>query len=191
MSWIAVGTTAVSLFAQSAGAESAAAGAKANAQNIATEKAFEAEQLRQQAGDVTASSQIAAAEQQRQARMVQGRTLAVAAASGAGVSNPTVVNMLARTAGEGTYRANVALYGGAEKARLLNMQAAAADYEGAAGIEAGDLKAQAIEIGGGANSLAGAASLFSKYNVGSLFPGGSGTPGAGAPNSAGDFPVMT
>lgn len=190
MSWVAVGTAAVSLFAQQQGADAAASGAKANAQNIATEKAFEGTQLKQEASNVTASSQIAAAEQLRQSRMVQGRTLAVAAASGAGVSNPTIVNMLARTAGEGTYRANVALYGGAEKARLLNMQAAAADYEGAAGIEAGGLKAQAYGIQGTANFASGAANLFSKYNVGSLFAGGSGTP-SGVPTGAGDIPIFS
>lgn len=168
----------------SAGSEQAAAAARKNAERVAVEKRFEAEQLRQQAGQTIAVAQRAGIEQERQARLVQSRTLAVAAAGGGGVSDPTIVNMLGRIAGEGTYRAATALYGGEEKARLMRMQAEAADYEAASAIEAGDAKAEAYDIQGrtalkssAAGLLSNAGTLFGKYNTGAgdLFSGGAPT----------------
>lgn len=186
--WIPIAMTAMSMLQQQQGASDAADAAEANAQRIQTEKTFEAQQLRQEAGTSTAVSQRAALEQERQSRLVQSRTLAVAAASGGGVSDPTVVNMLARTAGEGTYRANVALYGGEERARLLRMQAAAADYEGAAAIAGGEAKAQAYETQGMSSLFSGASNLFTKYNAGGFGAGTIGGGSGGSPTGAGDIP---
>lgn len=85
---------------------------------------YEAAQLDQQAGQERASSQRGAMEQRRQARLLQSRALARAAATG-GASDPTVVNILARLEGEGEYRALTALYEGEERARSAEMQAKA------------------------------------------------------------------
>lgn len=74
-----------------------------------------------QAGIVVAASQRTAAEELRQSDLVASRALAVAAASGGGVSDPTVVDILARTRGEGVYRANVALYEGEERSRAIRL----------------------------------------------------------------------
>ena len=92
---------------------------------------FQAEQLRQNAGQAQASAQRTAYDASRQTDYANSRALAVAAASGGGASDPTVVNLIARNAGEGAYRQAVALYGGDEKARLDNMQADAKEFEGA------------------------------------------------------------
>lgn len=178
--WIPLAMQGASMLMQQQGASDAAEAAQANAERIRVEKDFEAKQLRQQAGTAIAVGQRGALEQERQARLVQSRTLAVAAASGGGVSDPTIVNMLAKTAGEGTYRARVALYGGEERARLLRMQAAAADYEGAAALEGGANKASAYETQGTSAMFSGASSLFTKYNTGGFF-------GAGATSGGGAF----
>jgi hypothetical protein len=112
-----------------------------------------------------ASSRLQAREEERQADLVASRALAVAAASGGGVSDPTVVNIIARTKGEGAYRANVALYEGAERARQLRIAAA-----GGGDFNAGD------SIMAGANAAAlgrlarGGLSLYAKYGLGG--PGG-------------------
>jgi len=85
----------------------------------------EAAQLEVQAGTERAISQRSAMEERRQARLVASRGVAVAAASGGGVDDPTVVNLLADIEGEGEYRALTALYNGEEEARGLEGQAKA------------------------------------------------------------------
>ena len=75
------------------------------------------------AGVVVAASQRQANEELRQADLVASRALAVAAASGGGVSDPTVVDILARTRGEGVYRASQALYEGEERSRSIRISA--------------------------------------------------------------------
>lgn len=85
----------------------------------------EAGQYRRKAGLERASAQRDAMEQQRQARLLESRALAVAAASGGGASDPTVVNTIANIAGEGEYRALTALYNGEEQALGLEAEATA------------------------------------------------------------------
>lgn len=92
---------------------------------------FQAAQLRQNAGQAQASSQRTAMDVDKQAAYTASAALATAAASGGGASDPTVVNLIAKNAGEFAYRKAVALYGGDERARLDNLQAAAKEYEGA------------------------------------------------------------
>jgi len=162
-----------------AGAKLAAGGARVAAERTAVAKQFEAQQLRINAGTEVAAAQRAGMEEQRQARLVASRQLALAAASGAGASDSTVVQMISRTAKEGSYRAAVALYGGEEKARQMRMAAAGKDYEGAVALETGDRQAQAYELqakgyktAGLGELLKGGSSLFAKYGFGG--PKGSG-----------------
>lgn len=91
---------------------------------------FQAEQLRQNAGQAQATAQHAAYDVDRQAQYTASTALATAAASGGGASDPTVVSLISRNAGEFAYRKAVALYQGDDKARLMNMQADAKEYEG-------------------------------------------------------------
>lgn len=159
---------------------------------------FVAKQLDVNAGQSVAAAQRTAAEQRRQATITASRALALAAASGGGASDVTVTNLLGRIAGEGAYRAGVALYEGEEQARLYRMGATAKRYEGAldlltgervakgylAQAEAFGLQADAYENRGetestsillsGAGKAAGALGpLYSKY-------GGSGPSGDSA-----------
>lgn len=91
---------------------------------------FQADQMRQNAGQAQAASQRQAYNADIQTKLVMSRALAVAAASGGGASDPTVVNTMARIASEGAYRKAVALYQGDEAARRMEMQAQATEYQG-------------------------------------------------------------
>lgn len=99
-------------------------------QQAADAAVFQAEQLRQNAGQAQAASQRQAFDIDRQSQYIASTALAHAAASGGGASDPTVVNLIARNAGESAYRKAVALYQGEDKARLENLQADAKIYEG-------------------------------------------------------------
>ncbi len=106
-----------------------------------------------QAGQVLASSQRDAMEQQRQAQLVQSRALAVAAASGAGASDPTVVADISNIAGEGEYRALTSLYEGKTKADSMYQQAAALRTDAGNVKKAGAIKAVGTLLTGGGTLL--------------------------------------
>lgn len=127
-------------------------GAKAEARELRRE----AVQLETQAGQERASSQRQAIDERRQARLAQSRGLAVAAASGAGADDPTVVNLLAGIEGEGEYRALSALYSGEESARGMEAEAAARRRGAKATKRAGLVKAAGTIISSGA-------SLYDRY----------------------------
>jgi hypothetical protein len=118
----------------------------------------EAQQLQYAARATRESSQRAAAEERRQARLAQSRGLAVAAASGGGASDVTVVNTLADVAKEGEYRALSALYEGNEKA---------VGYQNAAKVAKAEGRSSALVgfMGGASSLLTGAAEggWFEKY----------------------------
>lgn len=103
---------------------------------------FAAEQAEVNAGQQLAAAQRDAVEERRQAKLVASRAIAVAAASGAGASDPSVSFLVGRIKGEGTLRAANALYAGEDRARQLRMAAAAKRYEGLTAEEAGELNAQ-------------------------------------------------
>lgn len=91
---------------------------------------FQADQLRQQANEALAASQRRAWSEERRANYAASATLAAAAASGGGASDPTVINIIAQQAAEGSYRQAVALYEGNTRARQLRLGATAKEYEG-------------------------------------------------------------
>jgi hypothetical protein len=117
---------------------------------------YEAAQLEQNAGQQIASSQRAALSDEQQARLAQSRALAVAAASGGGASDPTIVGILSRLNGEGTYRSMVDLYQGQERARQLNDQAAATRYQG-------EVAASNAKWAAASTLVSGSSSMYSKY----------------------------
>lgn len=136
---------------------------------------FAAAQLDQQSVQAVAVAQRQAAEDARQSRLATSRALAVAAASGAGVSDPTIVRLLARGEAEGAYRAQVSLYEGEARARQLRMEAAAARYSGESAAAEGRSRATGLALGGLGTGLRGAASLYAKYGgKGPDAPAGSG-----------------
>ena len=132
--------------------------------NVAAQ--FEAEQMEQVAGQSIAASQRDAAEEKRRADLVASRALALAAASGGGASDPTIVRIIANLKGEGSYRSAVALYRGEEQARRYRMGAKAKRFEGAMAEDSGLKEQYAHEIAGTAALMGTSSSLFGRYGGG-------------------------
>lgn len=145
--------------------------AKSDAQDAAAKKrqaaGFEAAQLTQQAGQEEAASQRTRFEEDRQGRLVQSRALALAAASGASASDPTVVKIISGIASESAYRQNLALYQGEEKARQLRLGAQADILSGEIGAAASLSQGRAVEIGAVGSALSSGSSLYARYGYGS------------------------
>lgn len=117
---------------------------------------IEASQLQRRAKQVKATSQRSAQEADRQGRLQQSRALAVAASSGGGASDPTIMNHMAQLAAESNYRKMISLYEGEEEAFQLEKQAEATK-------KGGGLARQAGNIGAAGTVLSSAGSLYSKY----------------------------
>jgi regulator of protease activity HflC (stomatin/prohibitin superfamily) len=116
----------------------------------------QARELDVNAGQTRAMSQREAMEERRQARLLQSKGLAIAAASGGGVDDPTLINQLADIAAEGDYRASVALYGGETEARGYEAEARARRKAGKNAKIAGF-------INGAASLLDAGSSMQEKY----------------------------
>lgn len=133
-----------------AGTAMSAGGTILGAKNEASALTSEADQLDAQAGVYRASSQREAMEQRRQATLTGSRALTLAAASGGGASDPTVMNILANISGEGEYRALTALYDGEEKARSNEFEAGTRRKEAKNTKTAGYIKAGSTILSAGA-----------------------------------------
>lgn len=136
---------------------------------------FQAAQLEQRAGQERAAAQRQAIEERRRAALAISRGRAVAAASGGGATDPTVLNVAGGVAAQGEYNALSALFEGEERARGANLQATSARMEGKQAKKAGMVGGLGTIAGGvgqtlymryGANtSISGSASSGgSKYN---------------------------
>lgn len=124
---------------------------------VAQQKAaeFEAQQLEQNAGQAQAASQRSAIEELRKSMALQSRAIAVAAASGGGALDPTVMALVAGLSKEGQLAAETQIYGGDERARSMRNQAKASRYEGAQRAEAGRIAERASKISAGSTILSG------------------------------------
>lgn len=111
------------------------------------------------AGQTEAASQRTAADVDRKSKLLQSRALAVAAAGGGGASDPTVMDVISKIAGEGAYRSQLALYEGKDAARTLRMRGDIARFEGKQAQRAGLLK-------GFGTVLKGGKTLLDKYGGG-------------------------
>lgn len=83
----------------------------------------QAKMLEKRAEEERAVSHREAIRKTREARMLQSRGQAVAAASGGGAADPTVVNLLGGVGAEGAYQSGLALYEGETKGRGLEFEA--------------------------------------------------------------------
>lgn len=124
---------------------------------------YEATLLAQNADAARAASQREAMDVTQKTRLMISRSIAVAAASGGGASDPTVADIVADIAGAGAYRQAVALYGGEDKARALNATAAGKRYDARLAREGGADVGDAYRLKALGSGVAGAATLFSKY----------------------------
>lgn len=88
-------------------------------------------------GQAVAVSQLRAADERKRAALLASRAQALAAASGAGATDATVIDIIANIAGEGAYRSELAMYEGKEAQRAARARAAGARYQGDAAVTAG------------------------------------------------------
>ena len=123
---------------------------------------FEALQLEQEAKESQALGQMAAREEERRARLVASRALAVSAAGGS-ASDPGIANLIADIDGEGAYRAALALYQGESDARKLRLGAETRRISGRASLERGKAMQQAYNLQAVGSLLGAGASLYSAY----------------------------
>lgn len=107
-------------------------GAQKRKQLVAKADAFSDAANRRMA---TATAEMA--EEQRLKEQMESRALAVAAASGAGVDDPTMVNLIGDLNAEGEYRIMARLWVGEDEAEGLRQQSYAARREGEAALNAG------------------------------------------------------
>jgi hypothetical protein len=114
---------------------------------------FEAQQYDKAANNELAVSQREAEKARRESRYLQSRATAVAAASGAGATDPTVVNLIGDLEAEGEYNALTALYNGQQQAESLKTGGAITRRRGSAYRNAGNMNAVSTVISG-ASSMA-------------------------------------
>lgn len=124
-----------------------------------------------QAGEERAASQRGAIEQRRQGRYVRSSAVAQAAASGAGVSDPTVTNIIGDIDQEAEYRALTELYQGESAARNLEYGADIGRWQGKAQERMSNAQANISLLSG----AAGAVGYGSQSDlITGLFSGGGG-----------------
>lgn len=131
-------------------------------------------QLDQNANDAVGASQRQAFLDRLKTQAVQSRATAVAAASGAGATDPSVVNLQGEIGREGEYAALTDLYNGTAQAQQMRYQGAVTRYQGNQAVLASGIDALATLTGG---SGGGGQSLFDKF-------------GGGGPNANGDVANM-
>jgi hypothetical protein len=106
------------------------------------------------------------ANQRRSSRYAQSRAIALAAASGAGAGDPSVVDLVGDIEGEGEYGALSAMFEGEDRATGLEYGATLSRRQGQAAMTGSAISA-------GSTLLSGGSSWYGKY-------GGTGAPGAGS-----------
>lgn len=130
---------------------------------------YEAKQLEAEAGQSVGVGMRAAQDETLKTLYANSKAMALVGASGAGASDPTVMNVIARTAGEGAYRSAVAMYEGEAQARLDRMKAAALRYQGQVGAEDAASAYRMSRTGALATAFTGGVkglSMYEKYWAG-------------------------
>jgi|AGTN01.3.fsa_nt_gi hypothetical protein len=143
--YITAATTAVSAYSQMEQGRAADAS-----------KRLEALQQDRDANQAQVEAQQRAQSERRKAQLVRSRALAVAGSSGAGVSDPTVSNILTDIDTEGELNALNELWSGDYTSRALRLGATASRNEGRALRSSGYMS-------GAATALQGGVSFYEKY----------------------------
>lgn len=140
----------------------------------------DAKALRKRAGQTRATAQRASIEERRDAKYLMSRARALAAASGGGVSDPSIVNILGDIEAEGEYNALARMYEGETAAQSDIVAARARRSEGNAAMNAAyfGMAASAAKgyagAGGGTprSATTGSGTTFaSKYGGGGISSG--------------------
>lgn len=150
--YIGLATTAVSVHSQI----QAGKAASHRADVMARQKEADAE-----AAQVEAQQQ--AAGERKKARFLRSRALAVAGASGAGVSDPTISNILTGIDTEGEMNALNTLWSGDTTSQGLRNEAASIRSEGRSAESAGYMSAFTTALSGGMDFAEAKPTFFQKY----------------------------
>jgi hypothetical protein len=133
---------------------------------------FQAAQAQQQAGQERATAQRVAIEERRKANIALSNAQAAAAMSGGGTLDPTVMRLTGGLAQQGEYNALSALFEGEERARGMELGAAAKRMEGKQARRSG-------MIGGLSTIAAGIGQgLYQKYGSGNTTKSGTSAGGS-------------
>jgi hypothetical protein len=160
-----VGTSLASLFQFVANLDMGrAAVAQGKRQKAAAD--LSAWQTDQQANLSIATGQRKALEDERLGRLAESRIIALAAASGGGAMDPTIMHLVATNAGITAYRKNVDLYEGEDRARTLRMQSIASRTGGAQAVEAGADAQMGYSLAAAGAAAKGFGSLYARYGGG-------------------------
>lgn len=124
---------------------------------------FEAAQLEQNAGQAKAAAQRVAFQKGVEGDLMLSRLKALAAASGGGATDPTVLNLQAGLMHQKAYNLAAALYRGDDDARTMRMQAAAKRFQGELGVEDAKDARTASFFAAAGTAASGGASLYEKY----------------------------
>lgn len=127
-------------------------GTIAGGQERVDEANAQSAQLVRNAGAAQAVGQRTSANTRLNTRLVQSRQTALAAASGAGVTDPTVEGIISETGARGEYSALTDLYNGNSQAQDMMVRAAYTKAAGAAAASQTDFSA-AKTLAGGATTL--------------------------------------
>ena len=114
---------------------------------------YKAKQIEDKAKFTRAVSQRNAAEDQKEAQLLESRALAVAAASGGGVSDPDVINRIGKIEAEGFLRALNTMASAETEARDLERQAFMTREEGDELAQAGKTSSTGTLISAAGNTL--------------------------------------
>lgn len=169
--WISAGTsiagTLISAKGQRDSGKAAVKQAEQTAKNEMVAAEFEARQADYLANQARAVSHREAYEQRKIAALLASEALAKAAGSGAGASDPTVVNLINEIYAEGAYRSALAMYEGEEQARSQTVAGMARRLSGkssaSAALSEGKSLAKASQLNMFSTVLSGTSSLLDRF----------------------------
>jgi hypothetical protein len=137
---------------------------------------WQAAQLRRNAGQDVAASQRDAYQIGLEGQYITSRAIANAAGSGGAATDPSVVGVISRIAGQSAYQQASALYGGTARAQALELQAEGAEQTGQLARARGKSTQTAANFGALATTMRGGASLYEKYGLPAKKSAGLGAP---------------
>jgi hypothetical protein len=129
-----------------------------------------------------AATSAEVAEERRIKERVEGRAISVAAASGAGIDDPTMVNLIGDLNAEGEYNVLARLYAGSDQAEGLYQQSNVARREGEMALQQGYMKALTTVMSSymGMSAPTGSAPVAGSHAATQAIYGGTGPMGTSA-----------
>jgi len=124
---------------------------------------WEAKQLEMKATEEKAIGQRDMLIERRQKNMALSRLQTVAAGSGFSATDPSALAIGDEIEKYGTYKEQLAMYGGTSKERDLNLSAAGRRHEGAMAYDAGQAAKQGSYLTAAGTILGGASTMAERY----------------------------